>query len=470
MNISRKLILAIPVLLLMISCGEDFTILAPQSQRNVENFYQTDSDFVTGINGAYSGLADNKAYGRNYMLLHEMRSDNTENDGGATGLAESFQRIDRFTELTTATEMEETWAGGYEVIARTNTILNRIDGASFDNPALADRIRGEALFIRSLVYYNLAVTFGNIAEQFEEVTTPNVELNQVSADVIYDRIASDLSEAVGLLPESYSGEDIGRATSGAAGTLLGLVHLTNGNDGQAETALRNVVQSNQYELIPSYQDIWGVENKNNEESIFEIQFKSGGQGTGSPFTEYYSPNLSISGGVGGGNAPQAIPDELLDVYEATDDRLNSFGEVDDDGAPYLNKYDGTQFAAFDGDNNFVVFRYADVLLMLAEAIGESQESIDLIDEVRERSGLTTSIADLPGSFSEKLLAERQREFVGENKRWPDLVRFGVAPQVMADFLADEGISTNDVRLLYPIPQREIDSSSGALSQNPGILD
>jgi hypothetical protein len=231
-----------------------------------------------------------------------------------------------------------------------------------------------------------------------------------------------------------------------------------------------VVQSNQYELIPSYQDIWGVENKNNEESIFEIQFKSGGQGTGSPFTEYYSPNLSISGGVGGGNAPQAIPDELLDVYEATDDRLNSFGEVDDDGAPYLNKYDGTQFAAFDGDNNFVVFRYADVLLMLAEAIGESQESIDLIDEVRERSGLTTSIADLPGSFSEKLLAERQREFVGENKRWPDLVRFGVAPQVMADFLADEGISTNDVRLLYPIPQREIDSSSGALSQNPGILD
>lgn len=470
MNISRKLILAIPVLLLMISCGEDFTILAPQSQRNVENFYQTDSDFVTGINGAYSGLADNKAYGRNYMLLHEMRSDNTENDGGATGLAESFQRIDRFTELTTATEMEETWAGGYEVIARTNTILNRIDGASFDNPALADRIRGEALFIRSLVYYNLAVTFGNIAEQFEEVTTPNVELNQVSADVIYDRIASDLSEAVGLLPESYSGEDIGRATSGAAGTLLGLVHLTNGNDGQAETALRNVVQSNQYELIPSYQDIWGVENKNNEESIFEIQFKSGGQGTGSPFTEYYSPNLSISGGVGGGNAPQAIPDELLDVYEATDDRLNSFGEVDDDGAPYLNKYDGTQFAAFDGDNNFVVFRYADVLLMLAEAIGESQESIDLIDEVRERSGLTTSIADLPGTFSEKLLAERQREFVGENKRWPDLVRFGVAPQVMADFLADEGISTNDVRLLYPIPQREIDSSSGALSQNPGILD
>ncbi|MEX2436209.1 MAG: RagB/SusD family nutrient uptake outer membrane protein, partial [Balneolaceae bacterium] len=425
MNKLKTLVLVIPVLILAVSCGEDFTILAPQSERNVENFYRTDTDFITSINGAYAGLAGDKAYGRNYMLLLEMRSDNTENDGGATGLAESFQRIDRFNELTTATELEDTWAGGYEIIARTNTILNRLQDASLDNPALGDRIRGEALFIRSLVYYNLAVSFGNIALQLDEVTTPNVEINQVSADVIYDTIADDLAEAANLLPESYSGADIGRATSGAASTLLGLVHLTNGENGEAETALRSVVQSNQYELIPDYTDIWGVENANNEESIFEIQYKSGGQGTGSPFTEYYSPDQSISGGVGGGNAPQQIPLDIESSYDAADERLNTIEIALDDGEPYLNKYDGEQFAAFDGDNNFIVFRYADVLLMLAEAIGDSQEAIDLIDEVRERAGLTTSVADLPGTFSEKLLAERKREFVGENKRWPDLLRFGV---------------------------------------------
>jgi len=401
------------------------------------------------------------------MLLLEMRSDNTENDAGATGLAESFQRIDRFNELTTAIELEDTWAGGYEIIARTNTILNRLQNASLDNPALGDRIRGEALFVRSLVYYNLAVTFGNIALQLDEVTTPNVEINQVSADVIYDSIADDLAEAANLLPESYSGANIGRATSGAASTLLGLVQLTNGKNGEAETALRSVVQSNQYDLIPDYADIWGVENANNEESIFEIQYKSGGQGTGSPFTEYYSPDLSISGGVGGGNAPQSIPDEVLAVYDSADSRLtDAYGTTEEEGDPYLSKYDGTQFAAFDGDNNFIVFRYADVLLMLAEAIGESQEANDLIDEVRDRAGLTTSVADLPGTFSEKLLAERQREFVGENKRWPDLLRFGVAPQVMADFLSDEGISASDVRLLYPIPQRELDAAPGEFEQNP----
>jgi hypothetical protein len=395
-----------------------------------------------------------------------MRSDNTENDGGATGLAESFQRIDRFNELTTAIELEDTWAGGYEIIARTNTILNRLQNASLDNPALGDRIRGEALFVRSLVYYNLAVTFGNIAEQFDEVTSPNVQINQVTADVIYNRIASDLAEAANLLPSSYSGSDVGRATSGAASTLLGLVHLTNGENGQAETALRSVIQSDQYELIPDFEDIWGVENQNNEESIFEIQYKSGGQGTGSPFTEYYSPDLSISGGVGGGNAPQLIPEELESAFDSGDERLNTIELAEDDGEPYLTKYDGTQFAAFDGDNNFIVFRYADVLLMLAEAIGEGQEATDLIDEVRERSGLTTSIADLPGTYSEKLIAERKREFVGENKRWPDLLRFGVAQQVMSDFLSDEGISPSDVRLLYPIPQREIDAAPGELEQNP----
>ncbi len=466
MNRLKKLLLVLPALILVVSCGDDFTILAPQSERNVENFYQTDTDFRVAINGAYAGLASNNLYGRNLMLLHEMRSDNTTNAGGATGLAESLERITLFEELPDATELENTWAGGYKVIASTNTILSRIDNVNFDNPALADRIRGEALFIRSLVYYNLAVTFGNIPIQLEEVTTPNIEINQVTADVIYDQIITDLGTAEGLLPASYSGGDVGRATSGAAATLLGLVHLTNGNAGQAETALRRVVNSQEYDLVSEYENLWGPSNENNIESIFEIQYKSGGQGTGSGFTEYYSPDLSISGGVGGGNVPQGVTDDLLDAYDETgDDRFNTIG-LDEDGDEYLNKYDAIQSIAFDSDVNFVVFRYADVLLMLAEAIGESPEAYDLIDEVRERAGLTTPSATLPGTFEDILLHERRREFVGENKRWPDLLRFGVAQQVMSNFLSDQGVTPSDVRLLYPIPQRELDAAPGALEQNP----
>lgn len=476
MKTFKSFLLIVPILTLLVSCGDDFTILAPQSERNVENFYQTDTDFTTGINGAYAGLAGDNAYGRSYPLALEMRSDNFAQGGGETGLAESLLRINRFTELTTAPEVEDTWAGGYEVIARTNTILNRLDGITLDNPALGERIRGEALFIRSLVYYNLAVIFGNIALQLDEVTSPNVEINQVSADVIYDQIAGDLAEAENLLPVSYEGENVGRATSGAVATLLGLVHLTNGNNSEAETVLRRVVNSGQYSLVPNYADLWGVENENNSESIFEIQYKAGGQGTGSSFTEYFSPDFSISGGVGGGNAPQTLTDDALAAFQEVDERFfgGSFGwttpdDPETDPNEYLSKYDGVQFDAFDADNNFIVFRYADVLLMLAEAIGDSPEAYALINEVRERAELTTPFESLPGTFNEKLLLERRREFVGENKRWPDLKRFGVAQEVMAEQLneeEDQSYSPADIRLLFPIPQREIDSAPGELEQNP----
>src|SRR5690625_5161196 len=117
------------------------------------------------------------------MLLHEMRSDNTSNVGGATVLAESLERITRFNELSGATELENTRAAGYRVIARTNTILDRIGNADLDDPALGERIRGEALFSRALVYCNMAITYGKIPMQLDEVTSPQVDINQVSAEV-----------------------------------------------------------------------------------------------------------------------------------------------------------------------------------------------------------------------------------------------------------------------------------------------
>jgi starch-binding outer membrane protein, SusD/RagB family len=165
--------------------------------------------------------------------------------------------------------------------------------------------------------------------------------------------------------------------------------------------------------------------------------------------------------------PQGVTEDLLaDFDEDNDERYDgSFGLTEADNV-YLSKYDAPQAIAFDSDANFMVFRYADVLLMLAEAIGDSPEAYLLINEVRERAGLIEPFESLTGSFEEKLLEERRREFVGENKRWPDLLRFGVAQQVMAEFLADEGFTPADIRLLYPIPQRELDSAPGQLTQNP----
>jgi len=472
---TTRVILALSTALVLSGCSEDFTRLSPISERNVESFYQSQSDFEVAINGAYSTLAGNGAYNRSYVLLHEMRSDNTMNGGGNTGLAEVYFRIAYFSELATASELSSPWTTAYQGIARTNTILDRLD--NLEDGDFKERIRGEALFIRSLFYYQLAVLWGNVPLQLEPVTSPDIEVNQVSADVIYDQIASDLEVAQGVLPVSYSGEDLGRATSGAANTLLGLVYLTDGENGLAETALRRVVSSGQYELVDDYVDLWGVANENNVESVFELQYKAGGSGTGSQFTDYYTP-FGDGGGVGAGNAPQVLSPDIEYLHEVqygieeNDERGVGgtwgfqVGEANDT-TWYVQKWVSTPFGPGDADNNFPVFRYADVLLMLAEAIGESDEAYALINEVRERAGVTPISAATPGTFEEKLLFERRLEFVTEGKRWADLLRFGVAGPVMANFepLSDAGLTEADIRELYPIPQGEIDVSGGAIVQN-----
>lgn len=462
----RIFLLVIPILLTVVSC-DDFTILAPISERNVENFYQTETDFQVAINGAYQALAARDAYGRDYVLLTEMRADNTNHGGGDTGLAEEFFRLNTFTELPTTGTIESAWAGGYQGIARTNTILSRLGNVTLPNPALQSRIEGEALFIRSLFYYNLAIIYGNIPLQLEEVTSPEIQINQVSADIIYEQIAGDLETAQGLLPQNYTEpENLGRATSGAANALLGLVHLTLGNNAQAETALRRVVDSGQYNLLPNYADLWGPNVANTIETVFEIQYRSGGTGTGSSFTEFYTP-FGLAAGVGGGNAPQVIAGDFIEnTFEEGDARFWG-GTLDstDTGAVYSKKFESQPTSQFDADNNFPVFRYADVLLMLAEAIGESPEAYNLINRVRERANVAPISAATPGTFEQKLFHERKMEFAHENKRWADLKRWGegVTRQVMANF---HGIAPSDVRMLHLIPQREIDVAPDQMQQNP----
>lgn len=469
-----RVILALSTAVILSGCSEDFTLLSPISERNVESFYQTPTDFTVAINGAYSTLAGNGAYNRSYVLLHEMRSDNTMNGGGNTGLAEVFFRLAHFSELATASELSSPWTTAYQGIARANTILGRIDNLS--DGAFKERIRGEALFIRSLFYYQLAVLWGNVPLQLDEVRSPNVEINQVSADVIYTQIAADLEVAQGILPASYDASNLGRATSGAANTLLGLVYLTSGQKGQAETALRRVVSSGEYQLVDDYANLWGVQNENNIESVFELQYKAGGTGTGSQFTDYYTP-FGDGGGVGAGNAPQVLSpgieylhDVQYGIAENDERGRGTTWGIEITGADttvWVGKWESTPFGPGDADNNFPVFRYADVLLMLAEAVGETGEGYDLINQVRARAGVTPISAATPGTFEEKLLYERRLEFITEGKRWADLLRFGVAPSVMASFdpLVAAGLSQADIRVLYPIPQRELDVAPGMV-QNP----
>ena len=443
--------------LIVTSCN-DFTTIAPTSQATLETSLRSASDFELAVNSVYSALMLRGNYGLNYILTQEMRADNADNCGGPTGLSASLEEIDTFSELPINDNIEVVWRDSYVGINRANAILERIDDANI-NGDIKNRIKGEALFLRSLYYYHLALTFGNIPLRLESTTSPNETLSQVSADEVFNQIISDLMQAEDLLPATFSGEDVGRATSGAAATLLAKVLLFTGDNQGAEQALRRIVNSNVYSLLNDFNNIWGAENENNAESIFEVQFRSGGTGTGSPYVDMYTPSPA---GAGGGNAIQDATDNLFNTFEDGDLRRDATIFFDD-GNMFVKKYEGDTFTELDSDLNFMVFRYADVLLMLAEAIGESEEAYNLINQVRVRAGLNPIDGTTTGTFEEKLLRERRVELAFENHRWYDLLRFGVAKSVMSEFL---NLSESDITLLYPIPQREIDVSNGNLVQNP----
>ncbi len=448
----KKLILTLLLPLLFISCSEDFTVLGPISERNVVNYYKTQSDFEVAINGAFDALQSNGTFGVKYVLFMEMRADNTANGGGATGLAETLEDIDTFGEIPTASELNDSWIASYDGIARANTIISRIDDVTFTSDDVKNRIKGEAHFIRSMLYYHLAVIFGNVPLVTAEVTAPqNMNLNQVSADQVFAQIATDLTAAEGLLPTT------GRVSSGAAAALLGRVYLQAGDNASAVAPLKRVVASNVYSLEANYADIWGPANEGSSEILFQVEFMSGNVGEGSSFTDMFTAS-GVAGGVGGGVAPQTVTQDFIDSYEAGDLRQ---GATLSESAT-VEKFEDNPTSPFDSDVNWVEIRYAEVLLNLAEAVGEGAEGYGYINQVRARAGLAAIDGTTPGSYNDKLLHERRIELAFENKRWPDLLRHGKAKSVMASHLS---IGEGSVTLLFPIPQSQIDVAPDEMSQN-----
>ncbi|MFQ5603528.1 MAG: RagB/SusD family nutrient uptake outer membrane protein [bacterium] len=479
----KKIMLAVSVLISsvwMLSCSEDFTLLAPQSDRNVENFYKNAKDFEVAVNGIYDALQSGGTYGNTvaiatggtggYWMLTEMRSDNTDQGGDVTGLAAQVAVINQFAEDALNEFVLGAWVGSYAGIARANIVLTRIVDVDMDQ-SLKDRYTGEALFLRSLFYYNLALLFGNIPMPLTETVSISDQLEQVPAATVFNQLIADLKEAQAKLPDVHTSAVGGKATRGAAQTLLARVYLTVGDKASAETVLRDIISSGLYQLVPNYEDLWGPENENNIESIFEVQFKAGGFGEGSGYANSFSPSSDLVGGgpTGGRNRPTL---DMIAAYETNDLRFLASMDtsyVDLSGttnsARYVKKYLSVPFGDNDADNNFIVFRYADVLLMLAEAIGEGAEAYGLINQLRSRAGLADIDASTPGTFEDKLLHERRVELAFENHRWYDLLRFGKALEVMQAHMAAEGFPQPGVNdLLFPIPQREVDLG---LQQNPG---
>lgn len=475
----KTLIYNILLIALFSGCQKDFLNLAPISDTNTENFYRNEEDMLNAVNAAYASLRAGGQYNAAMYTVGEVASDNTEILDAQAGIDNS--QIDAFTTLTNNGILNNMWNHHYEGILRCNAVIDRIPAIEMDE-TLKNRYVGECFFLRALMYFNMVRTFGDIPLVTREITDvqEGYDYTRDPITAVYAQIVADLSFAIENLPVAYAAADIGRATSGAARGLLTKVYLTQQNWQEAANQAKAVMDLGIYDLMPSYAAVFAIPNKNNVESLFEVQYKKGGFGLGSPFNNAFAPRLSgqvvtTIGAGGGQNHPTA---EMASIYETGDQRrAASMADGYQDGGQfvairYVTKYlDPALFAAGDADNNWPILRYADILLMRAEALNElgyapDGEAFEILNRIRQRAGLTaTTSAELPdqGRFREALAHERRVELAFENHRWFDLVRTGRALET----LRAQGKSIQEHQLLFPIPQVQIDINPDQIRQNPG---
>ncbi|MFS4456151.1 RagB/SusD family nutrient uptake outer membrane protein [Maribacter sp. 2304DJ31-5] len=474
MNI-KNIIVSTVVLLVSFSCSEDFIDLDPLSDQSLGNFFSNGQDVEQAVIGAYDALQSANQYGGISGFNHfmEVRSDNSFNsnpnqDGG------SRADFDNFSLDVANTWINGTWISCYDGINRCNTILNRIDAIEMDDNVKANRI-GEVKFIRALTYFNLVRIWGDVPliTMERENAFDAFEDTRASTSAIYDQIIADLTDAIASL-SLKADTDSGRATRGAAQALLGKVHLTLQDWSAAVSALESVVNSpTNYDLEANFADLFDQSNEFGVESIFEVNFLSGTNGEGlqlqgSPAERNNKPSVNYIDYTNAyliGNPNDVRPGVSINIISGTDALTGKLAGIDDVGS------DGTY------DSNIIVIRYADVLLMLAEALNEigyqaSGDAFTYLNQVRSRAGASTlTFTDLPDqtAFRDWIAEERRLELAFENHRWFDLIRTGKALEVM-NSAANAGSFAFTVeahQLLYPIPQAQIDASGGALTPNPG---
>jgi hypothetical protein len=491
MSIRRSL----PALLLLgaVAAGCTDLDVANPNQPSTGTFWRTSDDAVAGINATYNALQNNGTYGRWYVFVGDLRTD----VGRVVSPWTDLSNFSKFTFASTDFEVNaEVWRHTYEAIFRANQVIANVPAIQ-GNTALTNRIVGEAKFLRGLLYYNLVNFYGG---GIPLITAPSVPTDRPSPSTmtaVYAQIEKDLTEAIAALPASYSGADVGRATQGAARALLGKAQLQQRKWAEASATFAPLISSNQYDLIANYADNFTVNNENNRESVFEVQF---GDRT-------YLPNgmrgLNIAkmvGPCGPGFCDGRPTRWLFDQFQASrttsggvDPRLNAtifynapgmvvynrtFQERYPAGSANANeiffkKYGdyylaGTSEQDWDSGINFRVIRFADVLLSQAEALneqGQTAAALPLVNRVRARAGLPALGATTQAAMRDAILLERALEFALEGQRHFDLLRQN---RFDASAVArDPEFSTFAAgRQFLPIPQTEINLNPN-IKQNTG---
>lgn len=474
----KKYIILIASVLMFGSCN-DFLELAPEHQINEQVFYRTAEDFETALIGTYAPWQD--LHESALIRMGELTTDNAEITWSSPTTNES--ELDENAVTSTNGFVGSVWSVGFQTVSRCNNILNRIEGAQIDE-TLKSQYKAEAMFLRAYSYFYLVRFFGDLPIIERSFTSPNevaeFDMTRRPAEEVYQVIIDDLTTAAGLfqihdLPKS-------RASVGAAKTLLGKVYLRRGEWSLAADVLKEVIDMNQYSLMPDYKTLFTNNNDNLAESIFEIPYISGDIGEGNGFSSIFTPprfDMAIFPGNMQGSGRVMPTLDMVNAYEPGDLRRKaSIGDsVRLVTGDYAKERYGLKFVDFtvglsgDGGINFTALRYADVLLMYAEALNELNDTgtaEDYLNLIRDRADLPPVDGLTKEEFRLALEHERRVEFFLEGHRWHDLVRTGRALEVINAYWEARGLSFSlePYELLMPIPSREI-SIDPNLDQNDG---
>lgn len=516
MNRLLKYCFAIGFVSSLVACKK-YTDLDIENPNRVDesNFWKNETDAAQGLNAVYGNFYRNGSPGSRWTPFYmDIRSD----DGYSTSPWNELRSVGALNITQYSFEVNyDTWWHHWRGVYRANQVIANVPTIQMDD-ALKMRYVGEAKFLRAVYYYNLLTIWGSIPLILAP-SNPADKPSQVPQEEVWAQIEQDLTEAAAALPLSYTGDEIGRATRGAAYAMLGRVHLQQKEYQQAATALAWLISGpgqSLYGLVPNYGDNFRHTTENNIESVFEIQFKmrpeNGGDdgptsNVGTSRAPFFGPpghgfndanmrrwvvwEFLRENTTGGQRDPRLAVTALYDstdpggpnatiVYGATFASKNYDADISQRVwyRKYLDDYFRiNEFEVFNSPINFRLIRFADVLLMYAEALngqGLTTEAYAPVDRVRERAGLQKLSVARPGlnqaQFLTQLMHERITELTGESLRWNDLARWGYFDDAtkLAELKARDPEFNNFVigkSKYMPIPQVEIDINPNLIQNN-----
>ena len=478
-----KQILFIPLafLFLLNSCHDSFLEEKVYSNITPLNFYKTEQDAQAALTSVYNATREQNSWRRQIILAAEYPSEATwPNNSGEAWRTE----MDQFTWTTSSTGFYQIWSQLYVIINRANTVLTYIDNSTFKTQGLKEQIIGETRFLRGLSYLYLIRFFDNVPLKTEENMDELEVGNEGTSEAVWQLIFDDFEYAKGNLKPKYTGADVGRATSGAAQTMLTKAYLSYAGKpwhkteywSKAAQEAKSVIDNAAYgyNLEEDYERVFLLENEHGSEYIFSVEFISNKNiGWDWPtFTGIRSGDQIKFDGW----SSVAAEEDFFNSMEVTDKRREktfvlSYEGVNDPSVvwtypgnisiPHYNKYiDRSDLGNGSGDYglNHYITRFSDLLLMHSEAENEAngpgENALYGINRVRERAGLPLlKAADFTKeTLREAIFQERLWELCQEGHTWFDMKRMDLMTKRIKKFKVEEK------HYVFPIPQDELDAN------------